>query len=496
MTPEQRDRWKALAVLMLPVLLVSIDNTVLSFALPNISEQLTPTGTQLLWLVDIYPLVLAGLLIPMGSIGDRVGRRLMLLIGCSGFAVISVVAALAPSAALLVAARAGMGLFGAMIMPATLSLIRNIFSDPTERRLAIAIWAAGFSGGAAIGPVVGGVLLEHFYWGSVFLMAIPVLVPLIVLGPLWIPESRNPHPGALDLLSIVLAFFTMGPIVLAIKSIGASGFSWQPILFAALGLLCGVLFVRRQLGSSNPMLDMRLFGLGQFTGAVLANLFAILSLVGLLYFISQHFQLVSGHSPMVAGLLLVPGMIATIIAGLLVVRAAMRIDAHLLVTFGLLMNAAGYLMVLFSGRSHSDLGLVLAFMVIGIGVGVAETISNDLILSAVPPEKSGAASAISETAYEVGAVLGTAVLGSVVNAVYRSNVDVPDAISGAAAATARDTLGGAIATAESIGGEAGEALAASARAAFDSGVVVTSAIAVVLMGATATMAFFTLRPQR
>ncbi len=480
---------------MLPVLLVSIDNTVLSFALPEISSQLTPTGTQLLWLVDIYPLVLAGLLIPMGSIGDRVGRRRMLLIGCSGFAAISVVAALAPSAALLVASRAVMGFFGAMIMPATLSLIRNIFSNPTERRLAIAIWAAGFSGGAAIGPVVGGVLLEHFYWGSVFLMAIPVLVPLIVLGPLWIPESRNPHPGPLDVLSILLAFFTMGPIVLAIKNVGTAGLGWELLVAAGLGLLCGTLFVRRQLSSADPMLDMRLFGVGQFTGAVLANLFAILSLVGLLYFISQHFQLVSGHSPMVAGLLLVPGMIATIIAGLLVVKASMRIDAHLLVTFGLVLNGVGYLLVLLSGRSHSDVGLVLAFMVIGIGVGTAETISNDLILSAVPPEKAGAASAISETAYEVGAVLGTAFLGSVVNAVYRSNVQVPSAITGSEADAARDTLGGAIATAESYGGEVGAALAESARAAFDSGVVVTSAIAVVLMGATATMAFFTLRPK-
>ena len=187
--------WAALAVLMLPVLLVSVDNTVLSFALPAISLDLAPTSIQQLWIIDAYPLVLASLLVTMGSLGDRFGRRRMLLIGATGFAAVSVLAAFAPTAALLIAARAGMGVFGAMLMPSTLSLLRGIFTDRDQRRLAIAVWAAGFSAGSALGPIVGGLLLEHFAWGSVFLLSVPVLVPLLVLAPLLVPESRDPNPG-------------------------------------------------------------------------------------------------------------------------------------------------------------------------------------------------------------------------------------------------------------------------------------------------------------
>jgi DHA2 family multidrug resistance protein-like MFS transporter len=216
-------RWWALAVLMLPVLLVAVDNTVLSFAIPMISEALRPTGVELLWIVDVYPLVLAGLLIPMGSLGDRFGRRRLLLVGATGFAVVSAVAAFAPTAGALIAARAAMGFFGAMLMPATLSLIRNIFVDPQERRLAIAVWAAGFSGGAALGPLVGGFLLEHFWWGSVFLLAVPVLLPLLIAGLLVLPESKDPNPGRVDVLSTILILVTMVALVWGIKSIAVYG---------------------------------------------------------------------------------------------------------------------------------------------------------------------------------------------------------------------------------------------------------------------------------
>ena len=486
-------KWWALVVLMLPVLLVAVDNTVLSFALPAISEALTPSGQQLLWVVDIYPLILAGLLVPMGSLGDRLGRRRLLLIGGTGFTLVSALAAFSPTAETLIAARALMGFFGAMLMPATLSLIRNIFTDPTERRTAIAIWAAGFSGGAALGPIVGGFLLEHFAWGSVFLLAVPVMLPLLLLGPVLIPESKDPAPGPIDPISVLLALATMTPLVYAIKSFATAGVGIVAIVCAVIALVSGVTFVRRQLARPEPMLDVTLFTRPVFTGAVAANLLSVFSLVGFLYFVSQHLQLVSGRSPMEAGLVLLPGLMVTVMAGLLVVRLVRHVTPATVVTAGLLLNAAGFVLVMVTGSWGSDLALLIAFAILGAGVGAAETISNDLILSAVPAEKAGAASAISETAYETGAVLGTAVLGSLLNAAYRSHVEVPASITAQQHVAASETLGGATAVPAELPTGAGEALLDSARHAFDSGVVLTSGIGAALMVIAALIAHRTLR---
>ena len=491
-----RRRWGALSVLMLPVLLVAVDNTALSFAVPMISEALHPTGNQLLWIVDIYPLILAGLLVPMGATGDRIGRRRILLIGGTGFALISAAAAFAPSAAWLIAARGAMGFFGAMVMPAVLSLIRNIFIDPTERRTAIALWAAGFSGGAALGPIVGGFLLEHFSWGSVFLLAVPVMLPMLVLGPLLIPESRDPRPGPVDPPSILLVMATMIPLVYAIKHGSTSGLDALVAGCVLVSVAAGVLFTRRQLRRSTPMLDVRLFARPVFSGAVGANLLSVFSLVGFLYFVSQHLQLVSGHSPMQAGLLLIPGLALTIVMGLAVVPIVRRVRPAQVVAGGLLLNAVGFGLVAIAGPMGSDIGLLTAFAILGAGIGAAETISNDLILAAVPPHQAGAASAISETAYETGSVLGTAVLGSILNAVYRTHLDVPAGVDAAAADAAQETLGGAAQVAEELDPQAGAALMESARHAFDSGVLYTGLIGMVLMLAAAVMAVRTLREAR
>ena len=488
-----RLRWVALAVLMLPVLLVAIDNTVLAFAVPMISEALRPTGVELLWIVDVYPLVLAGLLVPMGSLGDRFGRRRMLLIGATGFAVISAIAAFVPTAGALIAARAAMGFFGAMLMPATLSLIRNIFIDAQERRIAIAIWAAGFSGGAALGPIVGGFLLEHFWWGSVFLLAIPLLLPLLVAGLKLLPESKDPNPGPIDPLSIVLVLAAMTALVWSIKSVAVHGFTTTVTATVLLALVAGTWFVRRQLNRATPMLDVRLFANPVFSGSVAANLLSVFSLVGFLFFVSQHLQLVSGKTPVEAGLVLLPGLAVTVIAGLLVVKVVRRVRPGTVVVAGLLLNAVGYSLVMVSGETGSDLGLLIAFALLGAGVGAAETISNDLILSSVPAEKAGAASAISETAYEVGSVLGTAVLGGLLTAIYRGGVALPTSLTAEQAATAGETLGGATDVARSLPAEAAAELLVSARAAFDSGVVVTSAIGVALMIGAAVLAGVTLR---
>lgn len=485
--------WAALVVLMLPVLLVSVDNTVLSFALPEISIALAPSGAEQLWIIDVYPLVLAGLLVTMGTLGDRFGRRRMLLIGASGFAAVSVLAAFAPSAGLLIAARALLGFFGAMLMPSTLSLLRSIFANRDQRRLAIAVWASAFSAGSALGPIVGGFLLEHFSWGSVFLIAVPVLIPLLIAAPLLVPESRDPAPGRIDPISILLSMGAMIPVVYAIKSFATDGPTIVAVAWALLGIVLGVLFVRRQLRAEIPMLDMALFRRGTFSGGILVNLLSVVALVGFLYFVSQHLQLVLGLSPMMAGMALVPGMAIMIVSGLTVVPVSRRVPPHVVVPIGLAFSVVGYLIVAFTTHAHGVAPLILAFVVLGIGIGAAETISNELILSSAPAEKAGAASAVSETAYELGAVLGTAVLGGIITAFYRSSLVLPPGLPDGIADSARETLAGAYTASEDLPGVLGDELWKAAADAFASGVFVTSLIGAGLVVVAAVIAAVTLR---
>lgn len=477
---------------MLPVLLVSVDNTVLSFAIPSISLALTPSASELLWIIDVYPLVLAALLVPMGSMADRFGRRKMLLIGSIGFAVVSIFAAFAPNATALIGYRALLGLFGAMLMPSTLSLIRNLFLHPAQRRTAIAIWAAGFSGGAALGPIVGGFILEHFWWGAVFLMAVPVLIPFLILAPIFVPESKDPNPGKIDVWSILLSFGAMVPAIFGIKAIAESGVSLTNLGIIVVGLALGVVFVRRQMRRENPMMDVSLFKNPVFSGSVGANLLSIFALVGFLYFITQHLQLVVGLSPTQAAYVLVPGLAITVVFGLLAAKLANHFRPSWLVVGGLLLNATAFLIV-WLNTDGSVLGIIIAFAVLGAGVGTAETISNDLILSAAPPAKAGAASAISETAYEVGSVLGTAVLGSILAASYRLNVVIPSGVSAEGSTTASETLGGAIDVAGKLPAQEGAALLESAKHAFDSGSGTVAMVSVVLMLCAALMCAWTLR---
>ncbi|WP_235530128.1 MFS transporter [Nocardioides sp. Root151] len=488
LAPDQlsrRSRWVALAVLMLPVLLVSIDNTALSFAVPSLSRSLGPTGNQLLWIIDIYPLVLAALLVTMGSLGDRIGRRRILLWGASGFAAVSVMAAFSPSAGWLIAARALLGVFGAMLMPATVSLIRNIFTDAAERRTAVAIWMAGFSAGAALGPVVGGWLLQHFSWGSIFLIAVPLLVPLLVLGMRLLPESRDPDPGPVDPAGIALVSVALAASVFAIKSVATHGLDELTLMAVLVGIACGIGFVRRMLRRSNPMLDVRLFANPVFSVSLVVNLVSVFALVGFIYFLAQHLQLIAGHSPLDAALMMVPGLVVTVVLGLGAVPMVRRFGAARVMVAGVLLNAAGYAAVSAMGHTGSGAVLLIGFVLVCAGVGMSETVSNDLALSAVPPAKAGAASAVSETAYEIGAVLGTAVLGSLLNLAYRQGIDVPVTVSGPDAEQARATLGGAVEVAGGLPPASADALLASASHAFDSGVTLTAAIASLLSFAVA-----------
>ncbi len=486
-------QWAALAVLMLPVLLVSIDNTVLSFALPQISASLSPSGTQLLWVVDIYPLMLAGLLVTMGTLGDRVGRRRLLLIGATGFGAVSVYAAFAQDATHLVVARALLGIFGATLMPSTLSLLRNVFLDANQRRLAIAVWASAFSGGAALGPIVGGWLLEHFWWGSVFLLNVPVLLVLLVVAPLLLPESRNPDAGRLDLPSVALSVLAMLPLVLAVKTFAVEGVGVLGVGALVLGATLAVLFVRRQRRLPHPLLDVTLFHQRVFSASVAANFISVFAMAGLLFFVSQYLQVVVGLSPMSAGLALLPGAVAAIVAGLVAVALARVAPLWVLIPVGMLLAVGGYVLG-WGLAGEESAGLVVAmFVLVGAGAGLAETLTNDAILASVPPERAGAASGISETAYELGSSVGVAVLGSVLAAVYRADLVLPSGLTGAQEAGARETIGGAAAVAEGLPESLGEQVLDAARDSFSHGASVTSAIGAVLLAAAALVVAHVLR---
>ena len=489
--------WLALGLLMFPVLLVAVDNTALTFALPAIAGALGTSGVELLWIVDAYPLVLAGLLVAMGSLGDRIGRRRLLIIGSIGFAAVSAVTAFAPSAGWLIAGRAALGFFGAMLMPSTLSLIRNIFVDPNRRRLAIAIWAAGFSGGAALGPIFGGWLVEQFWWGAVLLVAVPIMLPLLAFGPAFIPESKDPTPGRVDAPSILLSLLTMVPVVYGIKEFATEGAAPLALGSLAFGLAMGATFVRRQQRLQSPLLDMSLFRNRVFSMAITANVLALFSFNGFILFLAQHLQLLEGMSPSAAGMAMIPALVATVVAGLAVVPVVRKVRPGFVVGTGLAMSAAGYSMVTFGDHANGPALLLAALLVLALGVGTAETISNDLILGSVPAEKSGAASAISETGYEVGALLGTAVLGSILTASYQQNLQLPaaavEAAAGQGTAHAGETLAGAMELAAGLPAPLADAVRHAAGSAFDSGVHVTAAIGLVLMTTAAVLASVVLR---
>ncbi|HEY8699588.1 MAG TPA: MFS transporter [Arthrobacter sp.] len=489
--------WLALALLMFPVLLTAVDNTALTFALPAIARSLDTTGVQLLWIVDAYPLVLAGLLVAMGSLGDRIGRRRLLLIGSIGFAAVSAATAFAAGPEWLIAGRAALGFFGAMLMPSTLSLIRNIFPDSNRRRLAVAIWAAGFSGGAALGPILGGWLVEQFWWGAVLLVAVPIMLPLLAFGPPFIPESRDPDPGRVDVPSILLSLLVMVPVVYGIKEIATQGFGAAPVGAIAFGVAMGLVFVRRQRRLASPLLDISLFSNRVFSTAITANVLALFSFNGFILFLAQHLQLLEGMSPSAAGVAMIPALIATMAAGLMAVPLVRKIRPGFVVAGGLALSATGYCVVSFGDHSAGPSLLLGALLILSLGVGTAETISNDLILGSVPAEKSGAAAAISETGYEVGSLLGTAILGSILTASYQHNLRLPAGVAEASTASATQRAGENLAAATDLAGTLpaplAEAVREAARAAFDSGVHITAAIALVLMVAASILAAVILR---
>ncbi|MFI6723818.1 MFS transporter [Streptomyces atratus] len=488
-------RWIALAVLVLAVLLVAVDATVLGLATPFLTEDLKPSGTQLLWIGDVYSFVIAGLLVSMGSLGDRIGRKKLLLTGAVAFGAVSVLNAYASTPEMMILARALLGVAGATLMPSTLALIRNLFHDPRERSLAIGIWGAMASAGAAVGPVVGGFLLEHFWWGSVFLINLPVMAVLVAVGIKMIPESKNPAPGPWDLVSVALSFIGMIGVVYAVKELAAHGASWEVAVTGIGGLAALCWFVRRQLTLPAPLLDMRLFHHRGFSGAVLADLLTILGLSGLVFFLSQFLQLVQGRGPLEAGLAELPAAVGAVTAGLIAGLAARRYSVRSVVSGGLgaIGLALAAVTLIHKETAYPLIGAVL--LVVGVGAGFAFTVTSDVILSSVPKEQAGSAGAVSETAYELGAALGIALLGSIVTGVYQ-DFATPRGVPSANAAAAHESLGGAVEATHGLPAQQASALVSAAQESFVDGLRLAAGVGAAVLLATAVAAWFLLRGQK
>jgi DHA2 family multidrug resistance protein-like MFS transporter len=485
-------RWSALGVLTLAVLLIGIDGTVLALATPFISRDLDATGIQILWIGDIYSFVLASLLITMGGLGDRIGHKKMLLWGATAFAAVSAATAYAPTAELLIATRALQGVAGATLAPATLALIRGIFAEPRERTLAVGIWASAFSAGAAFGPILGGILLEHFWWGSVFLINVPVMVVLVIGGIALVPEHRNPDPGPFDLASVVLSMAGILGVVYAIKEVASQGLHLDAVVAALLGAGALTLFVRRQLRLPHPLIDVRLFANRAFTGVVSANLLSVLGLSGLVFFLSQYFQLVQGFSPLKAGLAELPAAVTATVFGVLAGIAVRYWSQRAVLTTGLAMVgvAMATLTVITPDTSYPQLGVTL--FVVGVGLGLAFTVASDVILASVPKERAGAAAAVSETAYELGMALGIATLGSIVTGVYRNFV-APENVPAAVVAESRDSLAAAVEAAKTLPAGQGADLLDATKQAFTSGLAIASGVGATLMLVSAVAVWLLLR---
>ncbi len=475
-----RREWIGLAVLMLPTLLLAMDLTVLHLAVPALSTDLMPSSTQLLWITDIYGFMIAGSLITMGTLGDRIGRRKLLLIGAVAFGIASILAAFAPTAPALIAARALLGIAGATLMPSTLSLIRNMFLDPRQRTVAIGIWVSGFSAGSVIGPLVGGVLLQFFWWGSVFLLAVPVMILLLIVGPLLLPEYKDPNPGRFDILSAGMSLAAVLLIILGLKQIAEDGLHALPVVFIIIGLAIGIAFVQRQRTLDDPLIDLRLFRVPAFNASLATYTLGVFTGFGTFLFIAQYLQLVLGLTPLEAGLWSAPGSVAFVIASNLAPRLVRRVRPAYVVVGGLLLAAFGFGLV--SQVGLDSLVLVVAGnTLMSFGFGFTFSLTIDLVVTAAPPERAGAASALAETGAEFGGALGLAILGSLGLAVYRAQLTpaLPNGISPELVDAARETLSGAVTAAAQLPVELGEALLLSARQAFAQAVQLNALIGVV-----------------
>jgi MFS transporter, DHA2 family, multidrug resistance protein len=474
-----RREWIGLGVLALACLLYVMDLTVLHLAVPAISADLKPTSAQLLWIIDIYGFLVAGSLITMGTLGDRIGRRRLLMIGAGAFGLVSIMAAFSVNAEMLIVSRALLGIAGATLAPGTLSLIFHMFSDPRERSIAVGVWIGSFSAGSAVGPLLGGVMLEYFWWGSVFLLALPVMAALLILGPRVLPEYKDPDAGRLDVLSAGMSIVALLAIIFGLKEIAQSGVGPIPVAAVALGVVVGGLWVRRQQGLEDPMVDVSLFRIRSFNSALAVNFLSIFTMVGYFLFVAQYLQLVVGLSPLESGLWSLPSAIAFVVGSQLAPRIVQRMRPAYLIGGGLAIAAVGLVMLTRVGATDGLPILVAASVVISIGLAPVFGLTTELVVGSAPPERAGAASGISETAAELGGALGIAILGSIGVAIYRGQVaaDLPAGLRPDAAAAATDTLGGAVGVASQLPADTAAVVLGVARDAFVTGMQITTGIA-------------------
>jgi DHA2 family multidrug resistance protein-like MFS transporter len=483
-----------MAVLVIPALLASMDLSVLFMASPFVTADLTPSASQHLWIMDIYGFMMAGLLITMGSLGDRIGRRKLLLIGAVAFGGASLLAAFSTSAEMLIAARALLGIGGATLAPSTLSLIRGMFLDENERRTAVGIWTGAFTGGIAIGPIIGGLLLEHFAWGSVFLINVPVMILLLIVAPFVIRESRDPRPGSFDLLGSALSLAAILPVIYGIKKLAEDGFEWLHVVAILIGVVFGGLFVLRQLRAKSPMIDVRLFRRPAFSGSIVSNLIVTFATAGMGLLAVTFMQTVLGFAPFPAAIWMLPTVAGSFVGVAIASILARTIRPAILVAAGLLVAAGGFLTVsLISVDSPVGL-LITAYSVLTVGVGMTSTMVTSLVLTTAPPEKAGAASALAETSNELGGALGIALLGTLAGTVYRDVMEqTTSGLDPAAADAAGDTVGGAIAVAEQLPAELADPLLADAFQAFTQGFTTSAVVGAVVLAVAAVFAGIMLR---
>ncbi|ASK33330.1 MFS transporter [Alcanivorax sp. N3-2A] len=494
--PATGREWLGLAVLMLPTLLLALDMTVLHLAAPHLSADLKPTSSELLWILDIYGFMIAGFLVTMGTLGDRIGRRKLLLAGAVAFAAASVLAAFASSATQLIAARALLGVAGATLMPSTLSLLRSMFQVDHERTRAITIWITGFIVGSALGPMVGGALLEFFWWGSVFLIGVPVMVLLLVSAPFLLPESRDDSAaGGIDLSSALLSIVMVLAVIYGLKETARNGPHAVALLSVLFGLGTGALFVRRQRRLEHPMFDLGLFANRAFSTSVGAMMLTILALSGAWLMIFQYLQGVLGLSPWKAGLAMLPPALVQTVASLLIPALARRLRRSVLISGGLLLAVFGFAAIM-AVDGIGDLALLVVGMtVMGMGVMPMMALGTDLVVSAAPQEKAGAAAATSETASELGMALGIAVIGSIGAAIYRHHMleALPKDLPAPALLAAGDTLGGALGALAQLSASQGEQVMAAARQGFTLALHTNAAIGAVIVAVTALLTAVLLR---
>jgi EmrB/QacA subfamily drug resistance transporter len=469
---QVRDRrWWTLGVLCLSLLVVVVDNTIVNVALPTLVRDLHATTTQLQWVVDAYTLALAGLLLTLGSLGDRVGRHRTLAGGLVIFGIGSVMAASAGDAGQLIACRALMGLGAAAIMPATLSILTDVFRDPAERARAIALWSAVAGLGIAVGPTAGGWLLEHFSWGSIFLVNVPIVVLALLAGRFVVPPSRNAHPGALDPVGAVLSIAGLVALVYAvIEAPNAGWLSGRTLGLAGAGIAVLIAWASWENRSGHPMVNLRIFRNARFSAASIAITLTFLALFGWLFLFTQQLQFVLGYNTLQAGVRALPFAITIGIVSPVAAKLAVRYGTKLVVTSGLVLVAGGLAMVATSQVSTSYEFLLTASIIIATGMGLTMAPATESIMGSLPPAEAGVGSAVNDTTRELGGAIGVAVLGSVANSLFGGHMaSVLHGLPAGVSAQARTSVGAAVTFGQQTPGSAGQALVNGARHAFLSG---------------------------